>query len=102
MQYSSFDNSPKILDMEKYNGRCEYSGCRKSRNGVLYVWTNRHKKQVHRLPRPAGEQHGEHGVVPTVFSSENIQIIQNGIKAGCTIEATTSSFCLTRTQTNWK
>jgi hypothetical protein len=21
MQYSSFDNSPKILDMEKYNGR---------------------------------------------------------------------------------
>jgi hypothetical protein len=86
MQYSSFDNSPKILDMEKYNGR-EYSGCRKSRNGVLYVWTNHKKNKSTDYRDPLGNSR-EHGVVPTVFSSENIQIIQNGIKAGCTIEAT--------------
>jgi hypothetical protein len=85
MQYSSFDNSPKILDMEKYNGRVNIAVAENPET----VFSMFERTAIKTSPPTTATRWGtarEHGVVPTVFSSENIQIIQNGIKAGCTMK----------------
>lgn len=82
MQYSPFDSSPKILDMEKYNGRVNIAEVENPETRFSMFEKTAIKNKATEYRDPLGNDTENTVLSQLFFSSENIQIIQNGIKAG--------------------
>lgn len=82
MQYSSFDSSSKILDMEKYNGRVNIAIIENPETLFSMFEKNTIKNKATDYRDPLGNTTENTVLSQLFFSSKNIQIIQNGIKAG--------------------
>ncbi len=82
MQYSAFDSSSKILDMEKYNGRVNIAGPDNLETVFSMFEKTMTKNKSTEYRDPLGNTTETTVLSQLFFSSDNIQIIQNGIKAG--------------------
>jgi hypothetical protein len=78
------------MEKRNYNSRVNIAVAKIPKQLLSMFERTAIKKQVHRLPQPLGNS-TENTVLSQLlfFSSENIQIIKNGIKAGVYNEATT-------------
>jgi hypothetical protein len=99
MQYSSFDNSPKILDMEKYNGRVNIAVAENPETVFSMFERTAIKKQVLTTATRWGTARRTRCCPNCFLEREHPDYPERYKARGGTIEATTSSF-LTRTQTN--